>query len=147
MLIDEIQYAPELFPLIKIAVDERRQPGLFWLTGSQQFQMMQGISETLAGRIAIINVLGFSSRERHQRGLDVSPFLPTQHCLAERQATIGDSSLGGVYRDMWTGGFPGLVAGPIHDRDLFYSSYLRPTSNGMSEPCLRLARKWLLSAS
>lgn len=88
VLIDEIQYAPGLFPLIKIAVDERRQPGLFWLTGSQQFQMMSGISETLAGRVAILNVLGFSSRERHQRSPDVSPFLPTQYCLAERQATL-----------------------------------------------------------
>ena len=111
VLIDEIQYAPGLLPLIKMAADQRRRPGLFWLTGSQQFQMMKGISETLAGRVAIINVLGFSSRERHRRGPDASPFLPTRHCLAERQATVGDSSLGGVYRDMWMGGFPGLVAG------------------------------------
>ena len=125
VLIDEIQYAPGLLPLIKMTVDESRRPGLFWLTGSQQFQTMRGVSESLAGRVGIINLLGFSSRERHQRGPAVSPFLPTRACLAERQPTLGASGLDEVYQDIWTGGFPGLVAGPIHDRELFYSSYLQ----------------------
>ncbi|MFQ5505446.1 MAG: AAA family ATPase, partial [Planctomycetota bacterium] len=44
VLIDEFQYAPELLPFIKLAVDETRAPGAFWLTGSQQFQAMQGIT-------------------------------------------------------------------------------------------------------
>ena len=51
LIIDEIQYAPELFSAIKIAVDEALQPGLFWLTGPQQFHLMHGITETLAGRV------------------------------------------------------------------------------------------------
>ena len=49
MLIDEIQYAPGLLSQIKLLVDAQRKPGAFWLTGSQQFQMMKGVSETLAG--------------------------------------------------------------------------------------------------
>ena len=125
VLIDEIQYAPGLLPLIKVIVDDSRQPGLFWLTGSQQFQAMRGVSESLAGRVGIINLLGFSSRERHQRDAAVSPFLPTLPILAERQPALRVSGLDEVYRDIWTGGFPGLVAGPIHDRELFHSSYLQ----------------------
>ena len=44
VLIDEIQYAPELLPHIKMAEDAQRRPGMFWLTGSQQFHLMKGIS-------------------------------------------------------------------------------------------------------
>ncbi|MEA1949750.1 MAG: AAA family ATPase [Planctomycetota bacterium] len=63
VLIDEIQYAPELLPLVKIAVDRSKSSGDFWLTGSQQFHLMQNVSESLAGRVGIMNLLGFSSRE------------------------------------------------------------------------------------
>lgn len=50
LLIDEVQYAPELFPYIKMMVDQRHQPGDFWMTGSQLFKMMEGVQESLAGR-------------------------------------------------------------------------------------------------
>ena len=63
VLIDEIQYAPELLPHIKMIVDDRHRPGDFWLTGSQHFHLMQGVSESLAGRVGIVNLLGFSRRE------------------------------------------------------------------------------------
>ena len=125
VLIDEIQYAPQLLPLIKMAVDADRRPGMFWLTGSQQFQMMKGISETLAGRVAILNLLGFSSRERHRLELNVSPFLPTRHAIKQREDTAAKSDLKSVYKDIWLGSFPALTAGPVKDRDLFYSSYLQ----------------------
>jgi len=125
VLIDEIQYAPQLLPLIKMAVDAGRRPGMFWLTGSQQFQMMKGISETLAGRVAILNLLGFSGRERHRMDLNTSPFMPTQNALKEREHSAVDSSLKSIYRDIWLGSFPALIAGPVKDRDLFFSSYLQ----------------------
>ena len=54
IMIDEVQYAPELFPYIKMLVDERRQLGEFWLTGSQLFSMMEGVQESLAGRVALL---------------------------------------------------------------------------------------------
>ncbi|MCX6906293.1 MAG: AAA family ATPase, partial [Verrucomicrobia bacterium] len=63
VLIDEIQYAPEVLTAIKLAVDRDRQPGAFWLTGSQQFAVMKGMTETLAGRVAILTLLGFTQRE------------------------------------------------------------------------------------
>lgn len=125
VLIDEIQYAPQLLPLIKLRVDEDRRPGAYWLTGSQQFQMMQGVSESLAGRVAIVNLLGFSNRERHRLALDVEPFLPVVDRLAPRQASPGPVALADVYQDIWLGGYPALVAGPVTDRDLFYASYLQ----------------------
>jgi predicted AAA+ superfamily ATPase len=49
LILDEIQYAPQLFPYIKMIVDERKENGLFWLTGSQVFEMMRNVQESLAG--------------------------------------------------------------------------------------------------
>lgn len=54
VLIDEIQYAPELLPHIKMAVDRDRHAGMFWLTSSQPFHLMRGVSESLAGLGAVI---------------------------------------------------------------------------------------------
>ena len=125
VLIDEIQYAPGLLSHIKMVVDSEKKTGAFWLTGSQQFQMMKGISETLAGRVAIMNLLGFSSRERHKLDLAVSPFLPTEKHISEREASAADTKLNRVYKNIWMGSFPALIAGPAKNRDLFYSSYLQ----------------------
>ena len=63
IIIDEIQKAPELFEQIKIICDESEERGLFWLTGSQQYQMMKNIRETLAGRIGILELYSLSKNE------------------------------------------------------------------------------------
>ena len=76
MLIDEIQYAPELLPYIKMKVDANRRPGLFWLTGSQPFHLMKGVSESLAGRVAVVQMMGFSRREQMGQSAESRPFLP-----------------------------------------------------------------------
>ena len=82
VLIEEIQYAPELLPHIKMAVDSARRPGMFWLTGSQPFHLMQGVSESMAGRVAVVQMLGFSRREAEGKGQEtVAPFLPTEAAL------------------------------------------------------------------
>jgi len=125
LLIDEIQYCPALLPYIKMIVDTEKKQGAFWLTGSQQFQMMKGISETLAGRIAIINLLGFSNRERRKLKLDVEPFLPDERILNQRREQADIVELVDVYKDIWLGGFPALIAGRVKNRDVFYSSYLQ----------------------
>lgn len=125
VLIDEVQYAPELFSHIKIAVDEARRPGDFWLTGSQQFQMMQGLTESLAGRVAILRLLGFSRREAEGRSISVPPFLPTPENLEERSESAGQGDLRSLFRLIWRGAFPALLAGPVEDRDLFLGSYLQ----------------------
>lgn len=125
VLVDEIQYAPNLLPYIKMRVDEAREPGAFWLTGSQHFRMMQGVTETLAGRVAIATLLGFSARESDGRELAIRPFLPTSERLAERDRSAAADDVAALYGRIWLGGYPALLTGEITDRDLFYSSYVR----------------------
>ncbi len=125
VLIDEIQYAPELLPYIKLAADRAGQPGLFWLTGSQQFHLMQGVSESLAGRVAVIHLLGLSLRERAGRGLDAPPFLPSPAEIQRRSAQGGKLTLKELYRLIWRGSLPAITLDEAIDRDLFYSSYVQ----------------------
>jgi hypothetical protein len=125
VLIDEIQYASNLLPYIKMEVDASRHPGAFWLTGSQHFLMMKGVTESLAGRVAMVQLLGFSQRELDCREPGLEPFLPRPRELAPRLASVGVTRLDAVYKRIWQGSFPALHAGGIRDRDLFYRSYLQ----------------------
>jgi predicted AAA+ superfamily ATPase len=125
LLIDEIQYAPKLLPYIKMTVDSSGKKGLFWLTGSQQFLMMKGVSETLAGRVAILNMLGFSRREAMRSHQDIEPFMPSKRLLAKRFSYANKPDLEQIYNDIWLGSFPALVAGSTKNRNLYYSSYLQ----------------------
>jgi hypothetical protein len=124
VLIDEIQYAPELLPHIKMHIDSDRKAGNYWLTGSQYFLMMKNVSETLAGRIAILNMLGFSQKERFGRANDSRPFLPSHDMSIQTTPSI--CKLQQIYTMIWTGGFPELIAAEnAPDRNIFYSSYLQ----------------------
>lgn len=76
VLIDKIQYAPNLFLYIKMLVDNSNKRGLIWMTGSQQFHLMKNITESLAGRVAIIDILGFFIYERFDKAELQKPFLP-----------------------------------------------------------------------
>lgn len=125
VLIDEIQYAPELLPFIKMAVDRQRLPGSFWLTGSQPFHLMQGVSESLAGRIAVMHLLGLSRRELLGQRQEVKPFLPTPKDIEAQLKTGGALPLKDLYRRIWRGSFPALALADETDRDLFYSSYVQ----------------------
>jgi len=125
VLIDEIQYAPEVLTAIKLAVDRDRQPGAFWLTGSQQFAVMKGITETLAGRVAILTLLGLTQREADGRPAALPPFLPDDAALTARAQAPAAMTLRDVYARIWRGGMPALVTGQIRDRDLFYRSYVQ----------------------
>lgn len=60
LFIDEVQYAPELLRVIKMKVDAEKRNGQYWLTGSQHFQLMQGVSESLAGRVGILDLHSMS---------------------------------------------------------------------------------------
>lgn len=96
VLIDEIQYAPGLLPYIKMMVDENRQPGMFWLTGSQQFHMMKGVSESLAGRVCIVELMGLSNREL--MGITSKPFLPETFTVPDRKHEV---TLPAFYKKVW----------------------------------------------
>lgn len=121
VLIDEVQYAPELFPLIKLRVDEAGKKGEYWLTGSQQFQLMEGVSESLAGRVGIIQLLGLSNSEMDGRSGTTKPFWED----FSPNADISCQDLQSLYQRIFIGGMPGIVADSSMDRDMFFSSYLQ----------------------
>ena len=123
ILIDEIQYAPQLLPHIKMAVDRDKKAGQFWLTGSQQFHLMSGVSESLAGRVAVVNLLGFSLRETEDDA-SAGPFLPVQGLLRERDKSR-QLLLPELFHKIWLGSFPALHQDVPIDRGLFYSSYVQ----------------------
>jgi len=118
LFIDEIQYAPQLFPYIKMAVDKEKQKGMFWLTGSQQFHLMRNVSESLAGRVAILQLQGLSQAEKfHRKNL---PFLPDNEERINHKLDINE-----IYELILRGSYPELYANPNVDLDMFYSSYLK----------------------
>lgn len=125
VLIDEIQYAHQLLPYIKMSVDRDRRSGMFWLTGSQQFHIMKGISESLAGRVALVQLLGLSRQEVAGKGDAHSPFLPNPQALRNRMKRHGGLSLKELFKMIWRGAFPAFALHEDVDRHLFYSSYVQ----------------------
>ena len=123
LLIDEVQYAPELFPYIKIMVDERHQPGDFWLTGSQLFKMMEGVQESLAGRVALLHLSPLSQSEIMKRPPE-SPFSLELPLLSERQNGRQMLNTPEVFQRIHQGGMPALVTGTYSNASIFYSSYI-----------------------
>ena len=85
IFIDEVQYAPELFSYIKIAIDNGAEPGAFWLTGSQTFRLMELAQESLAGRVAILHMTSLSQHEIYGTG-NTAPFSVD---LAQLKDSIG----------------------------------------------------------
>jgi predicted AAA+ superfamily ATPase len=123
ILIDEIQYAPELFSYIKIIVDKDRKPGMFWLTGSQQFHLMRNVSESLAGRIAILRLLGLSLREELGHANESLPFLPDREIFRSMIAQDDAMNVQELYKRIWRGSYPDLITNPKINWELFYDSY------------------------
>ena len=124
IFIDEVQYAPELFSYIKIAIDSGASPGSFWLTGSQAFQMMDLAQESLAGRVALLHMPALSQHEIYGSGNNV-PFSVDLDALKQRKKTGQQALLPKMYERIWKGSMPGLVSGKFTDRDVFYNSYLQ----------------------
>jgi len=124
--IDEVQYAPELFTYIKMYVDKNKEDGLFWLTGSQRYHLMKGIQESLAGRVAILNMLGFSYKETIKRAEDSVPFLPSLD-LAARQEPCKTLTSPEVFEKVWHGSYPRIITNKnaAELRKLFYDSYVQ----------------------
>ncbi|MBR2671718.1 MAG: ATP-binding protein [Oscillospiraceae bacterium] len=122
ILIDEVQYAPELFTYIKIHIDEHHNPGDFWMTGSQIFRLMRGIQESLAGRVALLHMSPLSQREI--TGAPCVPFTVDPERLLAEQDQIDPVTTPELFTRLWNGSMPGLISGRTPDRNVFYSSYL-----------------------
>ena len=122
VLIDEVQYAPELFIYIKIHIDEHHNPGDFWMTGSQIFRLMRGVQESLAGRVALLHMSPLSQREII--GADCVPFTTDTETLIEECRKISPVDTPALFERIWRGSMPGIVSGLYPDRNMYYSSYL-----------------------
>ena len=121
-MIDEVQYAPELFTYIKMNVDKKHEPGAFWLTGSQVFKLMQGVQESLAGRVAVLSLTSLSQAEIS--GGDVEPFTIEMEALAERKEGRKEADTKEIFERIYKGSMPAIVSGANSNSQIFYSSYL-----------------------
>lgn len=124
IMIDEVQYAPELFSYIKMEIDKGAAPGTYWLTGSQAFKLMELAQESLAGRVAILHMSSLSQHEIYGSG-KCTPFTLELGALKVREKTNMPADIAEIYDRIWKGSMPGLASGKFSDRDVFYSSYLQ----------------------
>ncbi len=121
VIIDEIQYAPELLPYIKLHVDQNKKMGDFWLTGSQMFQMMKGVSESLAGRVGILPMQGLSLSELNE--VTNEPYTTDVKRLLNRLNIAKKMNLKDIYNLIYKGSMPALhIADQSVER--FYASYV-----------------------
>lgn len=124
LLIDEIQYAPQLLSYIKIYADTKAQNGDIWLTGSQRLPLMQGVTESLAGRVGIIDLQGLSANEIN--GTDnTDPFLPEVNALFNHMNYAKKQSLKEIYKLIWQGSMPAMYNGGEQDWQSYYASYVQ----------------------
>ena len=123
IIIDEIQYAPELFGQIKIMCDESEEPGRFWLTGSQQFAMMKNVRETLAGRLGILNLYSMTSEEisgnirEHEYDFSLQG-------LINRSKLRDKNGIHEIFNKIWRGGMPRVLNADEEQRTVYFDSYV-----------------------
>ena len=122
VMIDEIQYAPELLPYIKILADSRKTCGDFWLTGFQMFRLMKDVSETLAGRVGIVPMLGLSDSEIN--GNHFSPFTVDPDMLIRRLDEAMPMDIVESFDRIYKGSFPRLYEIEDIDSDIYFESYI-----------------------
>jgi len=123
VLIDEVQYAPELFTAMKILIDRDHRPGDFWLTGSRVFRLMEGVQESLAGRLAVLPMSSLSQNEMYRKS-ECPAFSPDMSDLVRRQKDTKAVDAQEIFRRIFKGGMPALASGAYSDLNVFYSSYL-----------------------
>ncbi len=123
LVLDEVQYAPELFPVIKLIADKNKQKGQFYLTGSQQFSMMKTVSESLVGRLGILNLTGLSLREITHDGFKES-FVPSFDYLEQRKASKPKLDYQMIWKTIHSGSMPVMHAENM-DWQFYYASYTK----------------------
>lgn len=120
LILDEVQYAPELFSSLKLEIDKQKISGLYLLSGSQAFHLMQNVTESLAGRIAVLKLQGFSLREIQQ--LDFySPFIPTKNYIIEREKQ--QQTVENIWQIIHQGYMPRLYEQETN-WEIYYASYV-----------------------
>ncbi|MBP5419451.1 MAG: ATP-binding protein [Bacteroidales bacterium] len=118
IIIDEIQYAPELLPYIKIRIDNDRKNGQYFLTGSQMFHLMKNVSESLAGRVGITALYGLSRAEIEER--EETVFLPTNNFPLQSNETITS-----VFDKIYRGSMPQMITDPTLQPNDYFGAYVQ----------------------
>ena len=121
VIYDEVERAPNLFRYIKIKCDESDERGMFCLSGSQPLELMEGVSESLSGRIGIIELSGLSMREIKGDSFN-RPFVPTMEYVQERSKSV--KPFDNIWEVIHRGGYPELQ-NPEVDWSVFYSGYIK----------------------
>jgi predicted AAA+ superfamily ATPase len=127
LILDEIQYSPEVVPCIKRRVDRNKQPGMYILTGSQQWSVIRSISESLAGRAVFLDLEGFMLAE-------INECIPSEPWIAryldnpyafvnEKHNTIPLERT--LYEYLWRGWLPEMDPMPEDLADDYFSGYIR----------------------
>lgn len=129
VFIDEVQYAPELFPYIKIHINQNHTPGDFWLTGSQVFKLMDGVQESLAGRVALLHMSSMSQAETC--GAVTEPFVLDFDKLSLRMRERKSIDTPAIYQRIWNGGCQPLSAGSTPTAGWFIPAISAPISTVM----------------
>ncbi len=122
VIFDEVQRVPGLFRYMKMKCDESQEKGLFALSGSQPFQLMKTVSESMSGRVCIIELAPLSLREIQKDSFD-RPFLPTMDYILERKKTVRKPD--NIWEVIHRGGYPELYQNPGLDWQAFYASYVK----------------------
>ena len=124
VFVDEVQYAPQIFHYIKILLDKSRNKGDFFLTGSQSFELMKNVSESLAGRAGILELLGLSLREINSEIWN-KPFVPTFEYLKKHNANKTVLPIPEIWKIIHRGSLPELVLNADYDWADFYADYIK----------------------
>jgi len=122
VIIDEIQYAPQLLPYIKAKADKTKGKCSFWITGSQHFHLMKNVSESLAGRAAIINLLGFSQVEENTSFQSREPWIPKTVAPNQKYPA---TNIYNLFKKIVRGSYPKLFIKNPPSIETFYGSYLQ----------------------
>ena len=124
-MFDEVQYVPDLFRYLKIEIDKNRHNGMYFFTGSQQFALMEKASESLSGRIGIVQLYPFSAREIRGDAFSEN-FIPTKEYILKRNQALSKQtySVQDTWKRIFLGGYPEVIKGSVTPKD-FYSNYLK----------------------
>ena len=123
VFIDEVQYAPQLFSYIKMILDSSKKKGQFYLTGSQQFEMMKNVGESLAGRVGILKLLPLSLREISKSSFDL-PFLPTEEYFAKREMKSTKHTYDEIWQIIHSGSMPETIVNKQYDWQMYWGAYV-----------------------
>lgn len=123
VFIDEVQYAPNIFIDIKNKIDISKKKGMYYLTGSQTFELMKNTSDSLAGRVAIFQMYGFSLREKFNIKYDKA-FLPNDEYLIKRSKYKNTLNYNDIWEEIYRGSYPELFANKDFPINRFFESYV-----------------------